>query len=54
MKTADTFTNYTTNIFSFSNFIGRTDTNWYHEWSVFYWAWWIAWSPFVGMFIARI
>lgn len=51
---ADTFTSYTTNIFSFSNFIDRTDTNWYHGWSVFYWAWWIAWSPFVGMFIARI
>ncbi|MFC7165314.1 BCCT family transporter [Halospeciosus flavus] len=25
-----------------------------HAWTVFYWAWWIAWSPFVGMFIARI
>ena len=23
-------------------------------WTLFYWAWWIAWSPFVGMFIARI
>ena len=27
---------------------------WQNNWSVFYWAWWIAWSPFVGMFIARI
>ncbi|WP_148415395.1 BCCT family transporter [Haloferax sp. KTX1] len=25
-----------------------------HSWTVFYWAWWIAWSPFVGMFVARI
>jgi choline/glycine/proline betaine transport protein len=25
-----------------------------NDWTVFYWAWWIAWSPFVGMFIARI
>ena len=25
-----------------------------HGWTVFYWAWWISWSPFVGMFIARI
>jgi len=25
-----------------------------HAWTVFYWAWWIAWSPFVGMFVARI
>ena len=27
---------------------------WLSSWTVFYWAWWIAWSPFVGMFIARI
>lgn len=27
---------------------------WVSGWTVFYWAWWIAWSPFVGMFIARI
>ena len=27
---------------------------WQHSWSVFYWAWWISWSPFVGMFIARV
>ena len=30
------------------------DTNWQAAWTVFYWAWWISWSPFVGMFIARI
>lgn len=30
------------------------DTNWQGTWTVFYWAWWISWSPFVGMFIARI
>ncbi|MDG5816190.1 BCCT family transporter [Chitinispirillales bacterium ANBcel5] len=30
------------------------DTNWQGLWTVFYWAWWISWSPFVGMFIARI
>ena len=29
-------------------------TNWQDEWTLFYWGWWIAWSPFVGMFIARI
>lgn len=28
--------------------------NWINSWTVFYWAWWIAWSPFVGIFIARI
>jgi len=29
-------------------------TKWQHGWTIFYWAWWIAWSPFVGMFIARV
>ncbi len=29
-------------------------TNWQNGWTVFYWGWWIAWSPFVGMFIARV
>jgi len=28
--------------------------HWQNSWTVFYWAWWIAWSPFVGIFIARI
>ncbi|WP_088007334.1 glycine betaine uptake BCCT transporter [Indiicoccus explosivorum] len=27
---------------------------WLDAWTIFYWAWWIAWSPFVGMFIARV
>ncbi len=31
-----------------------TGTNWQNNWTVFYWAWWISWSPFVGMFIARV
>lgn len=30
------------------------NTNWQGAWTIFYWAWWISWSPFVGMFIARI
>ncbi|MGE4454726.1 MAG: BCCT family transporter [Sphaerochaeta sp.] len=30
------------------------NTSWQNDWTVFYWAWWIAWSPFVGMFIARV
>ena len=29
-------------------------TGWQHGWTLFYWAWWIAWSPFVGIFIARV
>lgn len=27
---------------------------WINDWTIFYWAWWIAWSPFVGVFIARV
>ena len=30
------------------------ETSWKKEWTLFYWGWWIAWSPFVGMFIARV
>ncbi|GLS89525.1 glycine/betaine ABC transporter [Psychromonas marina] len=33
---------------------GREDDAWMHGWTIFYWAWWISWSPCVGMFIARI
>ena len=29
-------------------------TEWQQGWTIFYWSWWIAWSPFVGMFIARV
>ncbi|WP_201583064.1 BCCT family transporter [Psychrobacter jeotgali] len=28
--------------------------NWQASWTIFYWAWWISWSPFVGVFVARI
>jgi glycine betaine transporter len=28
--------------------------NWINGWTIFYWAWWIAWAPFVGVFIARV
>ena len=37
-----------------SNWIGRDDDYYMHDWTTFYWAWWIAFSPFVGMFVARI
>lgn len=30
------------------------ESEWMNEWTVFYWSWWIAWSPFVGAFIAKI
>ncbi|SBT18215.1 Glycine betaine transporter OpuD [Marinomonas gallaica] len=34
--------------------VGRDDDAFRQGWTVFYWAWWISWSPFVGMFIARV
>jgi choline/carnitine/betaine transport len=33
---------------------GDATAQWLSSWTVFYWAWWISWTPFVGMFIARI
>jgi choline/carnitine/betaine transport len=33
---------------------GGTTNEWLQSWTVFYWAWWLSWTPFVGMFIARI
>ena len=50
----DTTVSYATNMFALSNPFGREDSTWFHGWTVFYWAWWISWSPFVGMFIARV
>ncbi len=37
-------------IFAFS----EEGHNWINDWTLFYWGWWISWSPFVGMFIARV
>lgn len=47
-----------------ANFMGMTfdvgafqageATSWFSGWTIFYWGWWISWSPFVGIFIARI
>ena len=33
---------------------GKQAQTWMNDWTIFYWGWWIAWSPFVGMFIAKI
>ena len=33
---------------------GKEKPGWMDSWTIFYWGWWIAWSPFVGMFIAKI
>jgi len=45
---------YAKEIIPLSNPFGREDANFSQGWTAFYWAWWISWSPFVGMFIARV
>ncbi len=45
---------YVTHLPALANPFGREDVNFVEGWTAFYWAWWISWSPFVGMFIARI
>jgi len=45
---------YLRDIVPLSNWIGRENEDFLHGWTTFYWAWWISWSPFVGMFIARV
>ncbi len=50
----DSMIEYVVALPELSNWIGRDDTNFMQGWTTFYWAWWISWSPFVGMFIARI
>ena len=40
---------------SFETFPGNDNAqSWQNDWTLFYWGWWISWSPFVGMFLARI
>ncbi|MEJ2090544.1 MAG: BCCT family transporter, partial [Gammaproteobacteria bacterium] len=36
------------------NLYAYEPTDWLGGWTIFYWGWWISWSPFVGLFIARI
>ncbi|NIC40026.1 BCCT family transporter [Aquabacterium sp. A08] len=45
---------YVEHLPALSNPVGREDVNYSQGWTAFYWAWWISWSPFVGMFIARV
>ncbi|BAQ69711.1 choline/carnitine/betaine transporter [Rhodovulum sulfidophilum] len=45
---------YVRDLPALSNPFGREDTDYLQGWTAFYWAWWISWSPFVGMFIARV
>ncbi|HCG8163698.1 BCCT family transporter [Vibrio parahaemolyticus] len=50
----DNIASYITNIPALSMPFEREDVNYSQGWTAFYWAWWISWSPFVGMFIARV
>lgn len=46
---------YLSSVFSMTfNLYAYRPTGWIGGWTLFYWGWWIAWSPFVGMFIARV
>jgi BCCT family betaine/carnitine transporter len=45
---------YAREVVPLSNPFGREDDGYREGWTAFYWAWWISWSPFVGMFIARV
>lgn len=52
-----TFGNYIQNLPSMSlrmTPFNESNSVWLKDWTIFYWAWWIAWAPFVGTFIARI
>jgi betaine/carnitine transporter, BCCT family len=49
-----TIAGYAQYLLPLSNPVGREDEAFYHGWTIFFWAWWISWSPFVGMFIARV
>ena len=47
--------NYLQSFFANTFEVGILDkTDWHGAWTIFYWAWWIAWAPFTGTFIARI
>lgn len=47
-------TTYVTDFIPLSAPFGRDDDAYRQSWTIFYWAWWISWAPFVGMFIARV
>ncbi len=50
----DSLVSYASHFLPLSTPFGREDENYRQGWTSFYWAWWISWSPFVGMFIARV
>ncbi|WP_167736590.1 BCCT family transporter [Nocardioides sp. 1609] len=46
--------NYVIQVLPMSLQTGVGDEQWMASWTIFYWAWWVSWAPFVGMFVARI
>ncbi len=48
------FADYLVNLPWLTYQTARDDTGWSASWTTFYWGWWISWTPFVGLFIARI
>jgi betaine/carnitine transporter, BCCT family len=46
--------NYLKLLPALSNPMGRSDSGFYNDWTIYYWTWWISWAPFVGLFMARI
>lgn len=53
-ESIDTIGNYLIQVIPMSLNTGVGDEEWMASWTIFYWAWWYSWGPFVGMFVARI
>ncbi len=53
-ESLQTIGNYIIQVIPMSLITGVGDEEWMASWTIFYWAWWYSWGPFVGMFVARI
>ena len=53
-QSIETIGNYLIQVVPMSLITGVGDEEWMASWTIFYWAWWYSWGPFVGMFVARI
>ena len=53
-QSLETIGNYVIQVIPMSLITGVGDEEWMASWTIFYWAWWYSWGPFVGMFVARI
>ena len=45
---------YWQRLIGISFWVDMGDSEWQSQWTIFYWAWWLSWAPFVGAFIAKI